>query len=67
MYVLCSLVQDDEKEITLSDKVREEVMQQSVIYRKEGLTRFQKCVNEAAAEIAIQNPFEKGNKVSFWT
>ena len=48
----------------MTDEVREDLLERSIIYHSENLSNFQKRVNDAAAEIALKEPklVRKGNR-----
>ena len=60
----CLFAQDDDEVLSMTDEVREDLLQRSVIFHSENLSNFQKRVNDAAAEIALKEPklVRKGNR-----
>ena len=58
------VTQDDDEVMSITDEVREDLLQRSTIYHSANLSNFQKRVNDAAAEIALKEPklVRKGNR-----
>ena len=58
------VTQDDDEVMSITDEVREDLLQRSTIYHSANLSNFQKRVNDAAAEISLKDPklVRKGNR-----